>query len=146
MDAVFIGTVGLVLMVMLIAIRVPIAYSMLLVGIGGVWVLSGPLVLLSQLEICDDYNLYYDLYRVDSRGRRTRLTECGRHRFAAPLEDGRIVVVRLAGVTAEVAVLDAAGKPQRTLYRAAAGESIVGLAAKGDAVVISTRRSTVPNA
>jgi len=97
-------------------------------------------VLLSQLEICDNYNLYYDLYRVGTNGSRKRLTECGRHRFAAPLEDGRIVVVRLSGGTGEVAVLDAAGKELRTLYRAAPGESIVGLAAKGDAVVISTLR------
>lgn len=97
-------------------------------------------VLLSQLEICDNYNLYYDLYRIDSNGNRRRLTKCGRYRVAAPLEDGRIAAVRLDGRTAEVAVLDDAGKPLRTLYRALPGESIVGLAAKGDAIVISVLR------
>lgn len=102
--------------------------------------LGGDSVLLSQLEICDNYNLYYDLYRIDPHGRRKRLTECGRYRFAAPLEDGRIVVIRLSGGSAEVVMLDVAGKPERTLYRAVPGESIVGVAAKGDAVVISSLR------
>ena len=97
-------------------------------------------VLLSQLEVCDNYNLYYDLYRVDPGGSRKRLTDCGRYRFAAPMEDGRIAVVRLSGPTAEVALLDAAGKPLRTLYRAVPAESIAGLAAKGNAVVISVLR------
>jgi hypothetical protein len=97
-------------------------------------------VLLSQLEICGNYNLYYDLYRVDARGRRERLTECSRNRLAAPLKDGRIVVLRLTGGSAEVVVLDRAGQPQRTLYRAATGESIVGLAAKDGAVVVSSLR------
>src|SRR5678815_446445 len=83
---------------------------------------------------------YYDLYRVDARGSRQRLTECGRNRLAAPLEDGRIVVVRLSGATAEVLMLNPAGRVERTLYRAAPGESIVGLAAKADAIVISSLR------
>lgn len=102
--------------------------------------LGADAVLLSQLEVCDNYNIYYDLYRVEAHGSRKRLTECGRYRLAAPLEDGRIVVVRVSGVTAEVGILDASGKPQRTLYRAAPAESIVGLAAKGDSVVVSTLR------
>jgi len=97
-------------------------------------------VLLSQLEVCDNYNLFYDLYRVDARGSRKRLTECGRNRLAAPLEDGRIVTVRLSGGTGEVVMLDASGAETSRLYRAHPGESIVGLAAKGDAVVISSLR------
>ena len=97
-------------------------------------------VLLSQLEVCENYQLYYDLYRVEASGRGERLTECGRNRLAAPLPDGRVVVVRLSGVTAEVALLDERGKAVRTLYRAADGESVVGLAAKGKSVVISSLR------
>jgi hypothetical protein len=97
-------------------------------------------VLLSQLEICDNYNLYYDLYWVDGGGGRKRLTDCSRNRFAAPLEDGRIAVVRLRGTLAEVLLLDAAGKPLRTVYRAAPDESIGGLAARGDSIVITSLR------
>lgn len=45
-----IGLEGMALLVFLIAIRIPIAYSMLIVGIGGVVMLSGPGVILSQLK------------------------------------------------------------------------------------------------
>ncbi len=51
MDSSFIiGLAGIAILIFLIAIRVPIAYSMLIVGIGGVTILSGPAVILSQLK------------------------------------------------------------------------------------------------
>jgi hypothetical protein len=101
---------------------------------------TGDAVLLSQLEICDDYNLYYDLYRVAASGGRKRLTDCSRSRFSAPLDDGRIAVIRVLKGGAEVAILDPAGKLLRTVYRTTAGESLTGLAAKGDAVVVTSLR------
>jgi tripartite ATP-independent transporter DctM subunit len=51
MDAnLLIGLVGLAALIVLIAIRVPIAYTMILVGIAGIIWQSGPMVLLSQLK------------------------------------------------------------------------------------------------
>ncbi|MCB8838992.1 TRAP transporter large permease [Aurantimonas sp. VKM B-3413] len=44
------GLGGLVALLFLIAVRVPIAYTMILVGIGGTIIQSGPLILLSQLK------------------------------------------------------------------------------------------------
>jgi tripartite ATP-independent transporter DctM subunit len=44
------GLIGLAALIALIAIRVPIAHSMLLVGAAGIAVLSGPGILLSQLK------------------------------------------------------------------------------------------------
>ncbi len=44
------GLVGVVCLLGLIAIRVPIAYTMILVGIGGTVVQSGPVILLNQLK------------------------------------------------------------------------------------------------
>ena len=44
------GLIGMGLLVGLIAIRVPIAYAMAAVGIGGILTLTGPTVLLSQLK------------------------------------------------------------------------------------------------
>ena len=49
-EALAIGLSGLALLVLLIAIRMPIAYAMLLVGLIGVNILSGPAILLSQLK------------------------------------------------------------------------------------------------
>ncbi len=100
----------------------------------------GDALLLAQLEICRDHNLLYDLYRVDARGGITRLTRCERNRFAAPLEDGRIVTLRVAAGEAEVVLLDRNGALERSLYRAAPGESLSGLAARGDSVVVTSMR------
>jgi hypothetical protein len=95
----------------------------------------GGRLLLAQPEICRNYNYYYDLHRVAADGAAERLTECGRYRLAAPLDDGRIVAVQLEGGAAQVVVLGG-----EVLYRAAAGESVTGVAAKGSRVVITTLR------
>src|SRR5258707_14163607 len=58
-------------------------------------------LLLSQPEICNNYNYYYDLYRLGPGGRLSRLTRCARFRFAAPNPDGRNAAVR--GVRREAA-------------------------------------------
>ena len=44
------GLLGLVALVGLIAIRIPIAYSMILVGAGGMMVLCDPRIFLAQLK------------------------------------------------------------------------------------------------
>src|SRR6266513_4681372 len=103
--------------------------------------LPGGELLLSQPEICKNYNDYYDLYRLGPRGRLDRLTECGRFRFAAPLEDGRIAAIRVLNGEAEVVLLNSRGGLERSLYRAATGEALTGLAAKGETVVVTSLRN-----
>jgi hypothetical protein len=100
---------------------------------------SGGLVV-AQPEICDDYNYYYDLYQVGPDGGWDRLTRCGRFRFAAPLDDGRIAAVRVDRGQGEVVVLDRKGAVERSLYRAAPGESLTGLTARGAAVALTSLR------
>lgn len=46
----FLGLVGLFILVALIILRMPIAYAMVLVGAGGVMALSGPAILMSQMK------------------------------------------------------------------------------------------------
>lgn len=50
MDALFVGFSGLGILVVLIALRMPIAYSMILVGGIGVTILNGPAIFFSQLK------------------------------------------------------------------------------------------------
>jgi hypothetical protein len=95
-------------------------------------------LLLSQPEICDNYNYYYDLYRLGPGGRLDRLTACGRFRFAAPLEDGSIAAIRVVNGQAEVVLLNSRGEFGRSLYRAAPGQALTGLAAKGETVVVTS--------
>jgi tripartite ATP-independent transporter DctM subunit len=50
MDSIAIGLSGLGVLIFLIAIRVPIAYSMIVVGGAGIMLLNGPMIVLSQLK------------------------------------------------------------------------------------------------
>ena len=103
--------------------------------------LPGGDLLLSQPEICANYSYYYDLYRLGPGGRLDRLTECGRFRFAAPLEDGRIAAIRVVNGEAEVVLLDSRGGLERPLYRAAPGEALTGIAAVRGTVVVTSLRN-----
>jgi hypothetical protein len=99
--------------------------------------------LLAQPEICGNYNYYYDLWRGGTGlfGSYERLTHCSRLRFTAPLEDGRIVALRIAGGEGQVVVLGADGAEQGMLYRATPGEMITGVAARGASVVLTSWRA-----
>jgi hypothetical protein len=99
---------------------------------------TGGSLLVSLEDICGNYNLLYDLYTIDARDHWQRLTRCGRDRFAAQLDDGRFATIRVTGGEAQVVLLDPAGKQLAILYRAAAGESLTGLAARGTAIVVTS--------
>ena len=49
-DPIVLGLGGLAILVLLIAIRMPIAYAMIIVGAGGTALINGPQILLSQLK------------------------------------------------------------------------------------------------
>jgi tripartite ATP-independent transporter DctM subunit len=49
-EATTLGVAGLVILVILIALRMPIAYAMILVGGGGILLVNGPALLLNQLK------------------------------------------------------------------------------------------------
>jgi hypothetical protein len=95
---------------------------------------GGDLILV-QPEICGNYNYYYDLERLGPDGKARRLGECGRYRLAAPLDDGRTVAVQMENGQAEAVVLGGGA-----VYRAAPGESITGIAARGSTIVVTTLR------
>ena len=99
-------------------------------------------VLMAEQDVCRNHNLLYNLRYVDSRGRRRTLSECQRHRFAADMGAGRIAAVRVDAGAAEVVVLEN-GAPVRTLYRASAGETVSGIAASAERVVITALRGGV---
>ena len=98
---------------------------------------SGEL-LISKPEVCGNYSVYYDLYRLAADGSLARVSECGRYRFAVPLEDGRIVALRFVGGASEVVLLGREGTEQRVLYRGAPGEAVTGLDARGETVVMTS--------
>jgi len=97
-------------------------------------------LLISKVEVCDNYNLYYDLYRLAADGSLARVTECGRYRFAVPLDDGRIVALRFVGGVSEIVLLSREGAELRLLYRGEPGEALTGLAARGETVAATSLR------
>ena len=90
---------------------------------------------LAQPEICRNYNYFYELNRVSADGDLQPLSRCGRYRLAAPLDDGRVVAIRIDGGQSQVVMLDGG-----VLYRAAPGESLTGVAAKGEMVAVTSLR------
>ena len=97
-------------------------------------------LVVAQPEICDDYNTFYDLYRAGADGAWERVTRCGRFRFVAPFDDGRMVSLRVEKGRGEVVVLDRKGAVERVLYQAGAGESLTGIAAQGGSVALTSLR------
>ena len=97
-------------------------------------------LLLSKLEICGNYSYYYDLYRLDAGGGLDRVSDCGRFRFAAPLEDGRIAAIRVVNGEAEVVIVNREGSVERSLYRTAPREALTGIAARGARTVVTSLR------
>ena len=98
-------------------------------------------VLLSELDICGNHNLLYQLRRVDEKGNVRPVTHCARDRFAAALDDNRVASVRVSEGSAELVLLGPDGTA-RALYRAPPGDSISGLAAKGQRIVITRLRAS----
>src|SRR5205085_11594862 len=93
-------------------------------------------VLVSELDVCRNHNLLYQLRRVDEEGKARDLTRCTRDHFAARLDDGRIASVRVSQGVAEIVLLEPGSSEARPLYRAAQGDSISGLATWGRRIVI----------
>ena len=78
-------------------------------------------VLVSQLEYCDQYSQYYDLYLlVDSR--LERITKCGRYRMAKWNNKGQVVALKYDGGIAQLDVLSERGEKLSTLWQGTEGE------------------------
>lgn len=89
-------------------------------------------VLIAQPEICDNYHYYSDLYRWSEREGKTRLTTCGRYRFAAWQGADHLIAVHNNSGRAELVQLTRAGVRVRTLYQAQPAEVIPALAVSPD--------------
>jgi hypothetical protein len=102
---------------------------------------QGEAVFVSQLDICGNHNLLYELSEAAPDGKRRQITRCGRDRLAAALAEGRIVTVRAIEGTTEVSLLQPDGS-RRTLYRSEPSESVTGVAARDTRVVITRLRAS----
>jgi hypothetical protein len=90
-------------------------------------------VLVSQLEYCDQYSQYYDLYLlIDDELQ--RITHCGRYRLAKWNHQGQIVALKYEGGIAKLDLLARSGEKIATVWQGAEGEilSAFDVSSKGD--------------
>ncbi len=75
-------------------------------------------LLMARPEVCHEYHLNFDLYRVDpDSGAVTRLTYCGRYHYAAWSPDGsRIAAARMDLGQSSLVVMAADGSAPETLW------------------------------
>jgi len=83
-------------------------------------------ILLSRGEVCDNTNIFADLYRWNAESMQwNRLTECGRYPRVAWRSDGRyIVAVHVENGRTNLELLDAAGKVMHQFPALPDGESL----------------------
>ncbi|HEY9052148.1 MAG TPA: hypothetical protein VIQ03_11425, partial [Gammaproteobacteria bacterium] len=83
-------------------------------------------ILITQPEICEQYNIYYDIYLLKPNGSNTeRLTYCGRYRSAAWSPEGKqIVAVHVDKGIHELHMLNNTGEKTAMLWRGEQGAII----------------------
>ncbi len=83
-------------------------------------------VLITQPEICDEYNIYYDLYHYqNATGHLQRLSRCERIQWASWSPDGQsIVAVKATPDGPQLLLLDSAGRTIRQLWQSSRNEQI----------------------
>lgn len=82
-------------------------------------------VLLSRKSICDNVDVFTDLYRLNDKGRWNQITKCGRYPRMAWSSDGeRIAAVRVDRGINQIAILDSEGILLQLLKPLPQGEAI----------------------
>lgn len=100
-------------------------------------------VLISRYAVCDNTNVYADLFRLNEQGRWQRLTHCGRYPRMAWSTDGqRIAAVQVQDGLSRIVLLDAQGQVLQQFEPLPLGEAIGHLdwSVQDDAIVAAVRR------
>ncbi len=82
-------------------------------------------ILIAQPEVCDNFSIYYDLFRYSEEDGLRRLTHCARYVFARWHPDGtKIAAVHVAHGVSALHLLDAQGGREQVLWRGEEGETL----------------------
>ena len=86
-------------------------------------------LLVARPEVCREYHLNFDLYKVDpDSGHVTRLTECGRYHYGTWSPDGgHIAAARMDLGQSSLVLLDAKGGDPQVLWSGQSGEILGGI-------------------
>lgn len=89
-------------------------------------------VLITQPEICDNYQVFFDLYRWDENTGLQRLSQCGRYRMAVWHGEQEIIALHNGSGRAELHALDRDGRLLQRVYVAAVDETVTAVAVSAD--------------
>ncbi len=84
-------------------------------------------IALTQLEVCEDKKLYFDIYKIpvselyQDAPKLQRLTKCGRYHKVRWFKDG-LVALRYEGALAQLHLLTADGQLSKVLWQGSAGD------------------------
>lgn len=83
-------------------------------------------LLITQIEFCDEYNLYNEIFKLDiSEGRLQQLSYCGRYQTAIASADGRrILALKVDQGISSLQILNADGELMQILYQSRLSEVI----------------------
>lgn len=83
-------------------------------------------LLVTQMEFCDEYNLYNEIFRLDKdEGRLQQLSHCGRYSVAISSADGqRILALKVDQGISMLQILNADGELMQILYQSKLTEVI----------------------
>ncbi len=83
-------------------------------------------LLITQMEFCDEYNLYNEIFKLDIAERRLQqLSHCGRYQSAIASADGqRILALKVDNGISLLQMLNANGELMHTLYQSRLSEII----------------------
>ncbi len=83
-------------------------------------------LLITQMEFCDEYNLYNEIFKLDiAKGQLQQLSHCGRYQTAIASADGqRILALKVDNGISLLQILDANGELLHTLYQSELSEII----------------------
>lgn len=86
---------------------------------------AGNIIYLSQLDYCDEYHLYYDIYRFNVVNKETeQLTQCSRYKHFSVSSSNNIVAVKTVASIPQIDLLDANAKFVKTLWKGNYGDVI----------------------
>ena len=83
-------------------------------------------LLITQMEFCDEYNLYNEIFKLDPAQRELKqLSHCGRYQAAIASADGqRILALKVDQGIGQLQILNAQGELQQILYQSRLSEVI----------------------
>jgi len=101
-------------------------------------------IVLSQLEYCDQYRVYYDLYIYEAgQSDLKRITKCGRYRMAKWLDENRIIALAYDKGLARLDLLDTDGELLNTVWQGLESQIVSSFDVNESAQIVASIKNAI---